>query len=151
MRMETFDAIQNLCKTHCSTNSCCLVGCWLVWSLFVRLWIQDGSWWPFFCVASCWRAVRIMLLHGMLSIQWGEGMVVRILPLRWWSSCLSYALTGFACESSDSLLFLLLFLFRRVFLLAYFSYHAIAWYVVHAVGRWHGGENCAAAVVEFLP
>ena len=42
-------------------------------------------------------------------------------------------------------------LLRRGFLLAYFSYHAIAWYVVHAVGRGHGGENIAAAVVVFLP
>ena len=39
----------------------------------------------------------------------------------------------------------------RACLLAYFAYHAIAWYVVHAVGRVHGGENIAAAVVVFLP
>jgi hypothetical protein len=26
-----------------------------------------------------------------------------------------------------------------------------AWYGEHAVGRGHGGENFAAAVVEFLP
>ena len=39
----------------------------------------------------------------------------------------------------------------RAYLLAYFAYHAIAWYVVHAVGRGHGGENIAAAVGVFLP
>ncbi len=27
----------------------------------------------------------------------------------------------------------------------------LAWYVEHAVGRGHGGENIAAAVVVFLP
>ena len=42
----------------------------------------------FFCVASCLHTSRIMLLHDMLCMQWGGGMVVRILPLRWWSSCL---------------------------------------------------------------
>jgi hypothetical protein len=41
--------------------------------------------------------------------------------------------------------------FRRGFLLACVSYHACAWYVEHAVGRGHGGENNAAAVVLFLP
>ena len=41
--------------------------------------------------------------------------------------------------------------FLRGFRLACVSYHAIAWYVEHAVGRGHGGENYAAAVVEFLP
>jgi len=39
----------------------------------------------------------------------------------------------------------------RGFLLACVSYHAIAWDVEHTVGRGHGGENNAAAVVEFLP
>ena len=39
----------------------------------------------------------------------------------------------------------------RGFLLACVSYHAIAWYVEHTVGRGHGGESKAAAVVVFLP
>jgi hypothetical protein len=38
-------------------------------------------------------------------------------------------------------------LFLRGFLLACVSHHAIAWYGEHAVGRGHGGENYAAAVV----
>ena len=39
----------------------------------------------------------------------------------------------------------------RAYLLAYFAYHAFAWYVVHAVGRGHGGENIDAAVDVFSP
>ena len=39
----------------------------------------------------------------------------------------------------------------RGFPLAYFSYHAFVWYVVHAVGWGHGGENIDAAVDVFLP
>jgi hypothetical protein len=83
-----------------------LLALWSLFCLVVRLWIQYGSWRPGVGVASCLHATRIMQLHGMLNMQWGEGMVVRIVPLRCWSSCLSYALTGFACESVDSLVFL---------------------------------------------
>jgi hypothetical protein len=58
---------------------------------------------PVFGVASCWHASRIMLLHGMLHMQWGEGMVVRICRCGGGVLALSYALTGFASESCDSL------------------------------------------------
>ena len=54
------------------------------------------------------------------------------------------------CEALDPRWVLVAF-FLRGFLLACGSYHAIAWYVEHSVGRGHGGENFAAAVVEFLP
>jgi hypothetical protein len=47
-----------------------------------------------FCEASCWHASRIMQLHGMVNMQWGEGMVVRIMPLRWCSSCLKLCSHG---------------------------------------------------------
>ena len=78
-------------------------------------------------------------------------MVVSIMPLRWRSTCLKLCAHGLrvrAVALSFSFCFVRLWIqygslsgFRRGFLLACVSYHAAAWYVAHAVGRGHGGEN----------
>ena len=67
------------------------------------LWVRVAA----FCVASRLHTSRIMHLYGMLCMQWGGGMVVRILTLRLICSCLkpcSHGLRSFCRESCDSLL-----------------------------------------------